>query len=109
MGSYDYPVDEHYSIAPTTHEELKNTGSINHSCEPNAGWNSVLTLAAMRNISKGEEIATDHALMGGYSEPFQCNCETGSCRKIISPDDWKNEEIRKKYGDWFIPVLKSKF
>ncbi len=109
FGDYDVPFDEEFSIAPTSKDEVLATGSVNHSCEPNIGWKNDLMLVAIRDIRKGEELTPDYAMHGCYPEPMDCNCGKPSCRKVISPDDWKNDEIRANYGEWFMPRIKSKF
>ncbi len=109
FGDYDLPLDDEYFIAPTSKEELIQTGAVNHSCEPTLGWKNALTLVTIRNVKKGEELAPDYAMHGGYPDEMSCNCGTKTCRKNIRSDDWKSPEIRAKYGQWFIPSLKEKF
>ena len=109
FGDYDYPIDDDFSIAPTTKDELMTSGAVNHSCQPNIGWKNTLVVVTIRDVEKCEELSPDYSMMGGYPEPFTCNCGKLSCRKIITADDWKNEEIRKKYGEYFIPILKKSF
>jgi len=109
VGDYDVPLDENFSIAPTSREDIISIGSVNHSCEPTLGWKNQLMLVAIRDVQAGEELAPDYAMHGGYADEMICQCGTSSCRKIIRPDDWQNPEIRQKYGQWFLPFLKEKF
>lgn len=109
FGNYDVPLDDGFSIAPTTKSEIMETGSVNHSCEPNLGWKNALTLATTRKVQKGEELTVEYAMHGGYPDDMKCNCGTPSCRKVITKDDWKNPQIRAKYGRWFMPFVKAKF
>lgn len=109
LGDYDFPIDENFFMAPTSKEELLITGSVNHSCEPTLGWKNAITLETIRDVKAGEELAPDYAMHGGYPNNMICNCGAKSCRGTITADDWKNPEIRAKYGNWFIPYLKTKF
>lgn len=108
FGDYDLPIDENFSIAPTSRDEVTNIGSVNHSCEPTVGWKHGIMLVTIRDIKAGEELAPDYAMHGGYPAEMTCDCGTLSCRKVIRPDDWKNPEIQAKYGQWFQPFLKGK-
>src|SRR3989338_2964153 len=81
---------------------------MNHSCNPNIGFNDSYDFVAIRNIDEGEELSWDY----GYDEhnpDFKMNCLCGSekCRKIITGNDWK---ILMKDGGkypFFSPKLKE--
>ena len=47
---------------------------INHSREPNVGFAGDTVLVAMRDISPGEELTTDYALIDDYDVMMQCRC-----------------------------------
>lgn len=108
FGDYDLPIDENFSIAPTSKDEVTLIGSVNHSCEPTVGWKYGMMLVTIRDVQAGEELAPDYASIGGYPEPMACNCGAPSCRRIIRPDDWKDPEIQARYGQWYLPFLKEK-
>ncbi|MCC6323977.1 SET domain-containing protein-lysine N-methyltransferase [Candidatus Nomurabacteria bacterium] len=58
--------------------------SFNHSCEPNCAIKGKVTVIALRNIKKDEEITFDYSL--NESDIFwhiNCNCGSSKCRKII--------------------------
>src|SRR3990170_867086 len=88
---------------------------INHYCEPNAYVNTIKgtrTLIAMRDIHKGEEITYDFAINGYYESKMNCNCGSGSCRKIINCNFFKlPKPIQRKYlpylDDWFVKQFKD--
>lgn len=109
IGQYNLPLDENFSIAPTSMEEIEKTGVVNHSCEPNLGFNNLISFKTIKDVSRGEELVLDYAFIGGYPKSFNCNCSTASCRKVITQDDWKNKELQEKYGEYFAPYLRSKF
>lgn len=108
FGDYDVPINDDFSIAPTSRDEITMTGSVNHSCEPTVGWKYGLMLVAIRDVKAGEELAPDYAMHGGYPQDMTCDCGAPSCRKTIRPDDWKNSDIQAKYGKWFMPFIKDR-
>lgn len=81
---------------------------INHSCEPNVGLRGKVTVVAMKNITKGEEIVIDYAIT--EDDPYwrmNCKCEKNNCRKIIKSVRFLSEKIFKKYKP-FIPKFLQK-
>jgi hypothetical protein len=83
---------------------------VNHSCDGNAWYEGADLLVAMRDIAEGEEIYYDYALTENHpSFAFpQCMCGKAICRGRISGDDWRREDLQKKYGQHFLPhVLES--
>ena len=50
----------------------------NHSCAPNAGVRYKSTLAALRDIKKGDEITYDYSTT--IDETFECKCGSKQCR-----------------------------
>jgi len=109
MGHVGTQIDDSFFIVPTSREELKSRGVINHSCEPNVGFKNQIQLHAIRDIKAGEEIYVDYAFCESlYPNGFSCSCGTNQCRKEITKDDWKLESIRKKYFAYFSPYLKAK-
>jgi len=79
---------------------------VNHNCEPNAGIKGQISLVAMRNIKKGEEITFDYGtvLYHANSEPdyeFKCLCGSKNCRGKITQYDWMLSKLQKKYEGYF--------
>jgi len=64
---------------------------INHSCDPNLGYDGRDAIIALRGISGGEEIRMDY---GSYSfsfdHEFTCTCGAWGCRGGVRRDDWKS-------------------
>ncbi len=57
---------------------------INHSCEANSAIKGKVTVFAIRNIKKGEEITTDYSLSeSDIFWNFKCSCGSKKCRKIV--------------------------
>lgn len=82
---------------------------VNHSCEPNAGLGSSITLIAMRNINPGEEICFDYAMSDGtpYDE-FDCQCGSALCRGRVTGQDWQREDLQRRYAGYFSPYLQRR-
>jgi hypothetical protein len=81
----------------------------NHSCDPNAGLNSPISLVAMRDIAAGEEICFDYAMTDSsdYDE-FTCCCGTALCRGQITGQDWQRPELQTRYRGYFSPYLQKR-
>jgi SET domain-containing protein len=101
-------VSDDFFIVPSSNEEIKEQGIFNHSCEPNVGFNSSVTMIAIQDIESEEELLMNYAFMETYFEPFECNCGTEPCRKTIDSNTWKDEGFIEKYFDYYSPYLKEK-
>ena len=76
---------------------------INHSCKPNAGLRGKVTVVAMKNIKKGNEITIDYSIT--EDDPFwqmKCECSHNNCRKAIRSVRFLPWGIFRKYEP-FIP------
>lgn len=79
---------------------------VNHSCRPNAGLKGKVTVVAMKNIKRTEQITIDYSIT--EDDPFwkmRCKCGQKNCRKIIKcyrflPARLKNKY--KKYTPYFL-------
>ena len=79
---------------------------VNHCCDPNAGLRGQVTLVAMRDIERGEEICYDYAMSDGSSyDGFDCRCGAPICRHHVTGDDWMKEELWERYRGYFSPYL----
>ena len=59
---------------------------INHGCSPNlAFWRGSLTLYALRNIVKGEEIRFDYSTCMNETDWWlRCRCGARNCRRVVT-------------------------
>lgn len=82
---------------------------INHSCEPNAGLQGQIVLAAMRAIQPGEEVCIDYAMCdsSAYDE-FECQCGATDCRGRITGEDWMRPELQARYHGFFSAYLQRR-
>ncbi|HAE36862.1 MAG: Nuclear protein SET [Candidatus Nomurabacteria bacterium GW2011_GWF2_35_66] len=83
---------------------------INHSCNPNVGVKGQVTLVAIRDIKKDEEITLDYSL--NEADIFwnmKCNCGEKNCRKIIKSIQFISKEKYKKYKKYIPQYFKNVF
>jgi hypothetical protein len=74
---------------------------LNHSCEPNLGLQGQVVFVAMRGIAAGEELTIDYAMTDDEPYEMECQCGSGTCRKLITGTDWRKPELQKKYDGYF--------
>ena len=81
----------------------------NHSCAPNAGLSGQITLVAIRDIERGEEVCFDYAMSDSsdYDE-FECHCGSSACRKKVTGLDWKLPDLQRRYRGFFSPYLQRR-
>ena len=106
-GKLGLQIDDNFYIAPISREEIKN-GGVNHSCDPNIGFDGDILLRATKNINKGEELVIDYCTCYSSLEKFECKCNTKNCRKEITSNDWRIKTLQKKYKNYFTNYLKLK-
>ncbi|MBW6472558.1 MAG: SET domain-containing protein [Anaerolineaceae bacterium] len=81
----------------------------NHSCHPNAGFNSPISLVAMRNITTGEELCFDYAMSeDNHFDEFPCGCGADTCRGQVTGKDWQIPALQKRYYGYFSPYLQAR-
>ena len=81
---------------------------INHSCSGNVGFDDIGNFITIKYIRKGEELCYDYSFTG--SKPInmsRCNCGSKNCRKVITGEEWKDLNYRKKNFKYFMPELKN--
>ena len=85
-----------YNTAPdkvtgTFHPEAVRhpTNFLNHSCDPNAGYDGSDDIVALRNIAPGEEIRMDYGTFSfSFDHEFACRCTAPWCRGKVTARDW---------------------
>ena len=82
---------------------------INHSCNPNAGLRSSITLVAMRTIEAGESITFDYAMSDSVPyDCFDCFCGEPTCRGTIEGTGWQDPVLQDRYRGFFSPYLQRR-
>lgn len=94
-------------MVPLTHGEPADY--FNHSCDPNCGLSSPITLVAMRDIAVGEEACFDYAMSDSsdYDE-FECHCGSPHCRGVVTGRDWMLPSLQERYWGYFSPYLQRR-
>jgi uncharacterized protein len=102
LGPAEIQIAENMFIGPLNEDEREG-GMIfsNHSCDPNIGVQGQIVFVALRNIDAGEELTHDWATTDDDSYEMECHCGAGICRRVISGQDWRREELQVKYRGFF--------
>lgn len=88
-------------LAPPDLNYISVAWQINHSCNPNVGFNANDDFVAMRTIQRAEELCWDYAF--GETNPkfrMRCYCGSAQCRGVVKGTDWRvlvNEGNSRKY------------
>jgi uncharacterized protein len=106
-ATHGIQVEEKVYLIPLGEEDPADM--FNHSCNPNAGLSGQITLVAMRDIERGDEVCFDYAMSDSsdYDE-FACHCGTEHCRRKITGNDWKLPELQRRYKGFFSPYLQRR-
>lgn len=80
---------------------------INHSCAGNIGFNNTGDFTALRDIKKGDELTYDYGLAESNPDfSMICDCGSPNCRRLISGNDWKNQDFRLANVEFMLPNLR---
>lgn len=94
-----------FGIAKNRWIDPKNNSWLyfNHSCNPDTGIKGRVTIVAIRDIKKDEELTFDYSLNeADIFWNFKCNCEGKDCRKVIKSIQFLPREVFKK-NKFYIP------
>jgi len=81
-------------------------GKGNHACDPNLWWSAPYTLGARHDIAAGSELTNDYATSTGAADfAMACRCGSALCRGTVTGQDWRLDELRRRYGDHWVPDL----
>ena len=103
-------VEDDLYIAPRTATEVEtNILCLNHSCRPNVGVRGQITFVAMHDIPAGSELTIDYAMIDGDpAERMECSCGAPECRKVITGNDWRLPELRRRYAGYFSRYIQDR-
>lgn len=106
---YCHQIEDNFFLGPRSEEEIEgNAIFINHSCEPNVGFDGQITYVALRDIKLGEELCHDYAMCFTCRKiEFECNCGS-NCRGHVTDADWKLKNLQEKYGNHFASFILKK-
>lgn len=75
---------------------------VNHSCDPNLGFEGQITLIALRDIKAGEEVCFDYAMTDmNDADEFDCACSGTHCRGRVTGEDWRLPDLQQRYQGCF--------
>ncbi len=114
FNDHCFQIEKDLLVCPTEPktEYLDGVFQVNHSCHPNCGFKGQIVLVAMKDIQPGEEITYDYAMTDANRHhvtctEMECFCGTDTCRHVITGDDWKNEDLQKKYKGFFSAYIQE--
>ena len=67
-----------------------------------------MVFVAMRDVTPGEELTIDYAMIDDFPGKMQCHCGTAGCRGTVSGYDWRRPELQERYGRYFSAYLLEK-
>jgi len=101
-------IDDHLHLVEDPEVTRNLEGSMNHSCDSSAWMGDDATLVARRDIEPGEVVTIDYALFTTQSNwmlDTRCRCGSPDCRRIITGDDWRREDVQERYRNHFSPFI----
>lgn len=82
---------------------------LNHSCDPSCGIKGRVTVVALKNIKRGEEITIDYSITEMDKLWYmKCFCGSPQCRKMIRSIEFLPERVFNKYIP-YVPRAFQKF
>lgn len=84
---------------------------VNHSCEPNAGFDHNLKLVALRDIAVGEEITWDYSTAIDEEDftGFPCGCGAARCRGLVRSFRHLDRNEQERLVASVLPYLRHKY
>ena len=101
-------IDDHLHLVEDPEVTRTLEGSMNHSCDSSSWMDDDATLVARRDIEAGEEVTVDYALFTTQSNwmlDSRCHCGSPDCRRIITGDDWRRNDVQERYRNHFSPFI----
>ncbi|MBI4088917.1 SET domain-containing protein-lysine N-methyltransferase [Candidatus Kaiserbacteria bacterium] len=83
----------------------------NHSCDPNTWMQDEVTITTRRDITPGEELTIDYAMLVIDDEWVMqelCKCGSTLCRHKITGLDWQRKDLQERYRDHFSPFINAR-
>jgi len=114
---YCWQLDENTFSGPRTDMPLDEAlprdalNYINHSCDPNIGYDGDDCLVTLRDVEDGEMICYDYAMSETDPEAFpefECECGSQYCRGRIKYSDYLLPELQQRYSGRFLSFVRNK-
>lgn len=104
-------ITNNINLCESIESEKDISDYINHSCKPNAGMFDAITILAINDIEKDEEIVCDYSFWEANEDwqmKKECCCGYNHCRKIINGKHWKTIKQTDNNFNFFSPFLKRR-
>lgn len=101
---HGFQIEKDFVICPFDAGNMDSTFMTNHSCDPSCGIRGQISIVATRDIAEGEEITFDYAMTDNLEDTTMdrdCYCGSPNCRKTITGEDWKKNDLRERYKGYF--------
>lgn len=111
LQHFPYQIGATLFLCPADIYDIGVGERVNHSCNPNAGFQGAIHLVAMRDISVGEEITIDYATCVSANEDafiMQCLCNSTNCRGGITGQDWQLKDVQSRLLPYYQPYLQER-
>lgn len=109
LGPAEIQITDELYIGPLNAGEREGSMIFsNHSCDPNIGVQGQIIFVALRDIRAGEELTHDWATTDDDTYVMQCRCGSTLCRRRITGQDWRRQDLREKYRGYFSWYLQRK-
>ena len=109
VGDYALQIYDDFYLSPVSKAELEELVIfINHSCDPNVGFDGQITYVAIRDIEPGDELCHDYAMSRADDYFLKCLCGSDFCRGKVTGEDWKNHDLQERYGNRFSSYILEK-
>ena len=105
-GDHGVQISAQHVLATPPGYSLSPADYINHSCDPNAGFNGQIAIVAIRPIKPNEEVVIDYAMClypvaGAARYRLKCLCGKPNCRGFVTEDDWSIPALQTRYNGYF--------
>jgi uncharacterized protein len=109
LESAEIPIADGFFIGPMRVDEREG-GMLfsNHSCDPSIGVQGQIVFVAMRDIQPGEELTHDWATTDDDTYEMPCHCGAANCRRVITGQDWRRQDLQEKYRGYMSWYLQQK-
>jgi hypothetical protein len=96
--------DRHLVLAPGTVAHW-----CNHSCDPSLWHTGPYDIATRRAVRAGDELTLDYGTNSGATGfRMRCGCGSAICRREITCDDWRRQDLRVRYHGHWTPALQAR-
>lgn len=113
LKSFPFQIADDLYFGLSKISEIEEADYLNHSCNPTCGFGGEITVVAIQDIKKEQEITIDYAMCSRNkrsitSDMRNCFCGSKFCRKKITFNDYKRKDLQKRYKGFFQPFLEKK-